>query len=49
MSDERRSNAQTAALHDRVMLEETARLDEVEIIEFAKVAKQFPEYFKGPW
>jgi transcriptional regulator NrdR family protein len=49
MSDERRSNAQSNAVINQVMLEETARLDEVEIIEFAKVAKQFPEYFKGPW
>ena len=29
----------------RIMFEETARLDECEIFEFLKVAKDFPEYF----
>lgn len=29
----------------KIMLEETARLDEVEIFEFLRVAKDFPAYF----
>ena len=29
----------------KIMLEETARLDEVEIFEFLRVAKEFPTYF----
>jgi hypothetical protein len=41
----RRSEQEADAVMQRVDLEEIARLDECEIIEFIKVAKDFPEYF----
>jgi hypothetical protein len=44
MSD-RRSLAQDAAVRARVDLEEQARLDECEILEFLRVAREFPEFF----
>lgn len=45
----RRSEEQVEATLSIVMLEETARLDEVEIVEYLKVARDFPEFFRsGP-
>ena len=42
----RRSEAQTRRVMRTVEIEETARLDECEIIEFLKVARDFPQFFK---
>ena len=44
----RRSSEEVDADFATVMLEETARLDEVEIIEFLKVARDFPQFFGAP-
>lgn len=41
----RRSQVQSDRVVQRVYLEETARLDECEITEFLRVAKEFPEFF----
>jgi hypothetical protein len=41
----RRSMAKVEADRARVELEEQARLDECEILEFLRVAKEFPEFF----
>lgn len=42
---ERRSRRQVEADELTIELEETARLDEVEIFEFLRVARDFPSYF----
>lgn len=45
----RRSEEQVRTDLERVMAEETARLDEVEIFEFLRVAREFPTFFPpGP-
>jgi hypothetical protein len=45
----RRTEEQVDATLSIVLLEETARLDEVEIVEYLKVARDFPEFFRpGP-
>ena len=41
---EERSNVETMLQID---LEETARMDECEILEFLRVAKEFPSFFKS--
>ena len=46
ISEPRRTPAQVNAVRDQVDLEEQVRLDECEILEFLRVAKEFPEFFR---